>query len=516
MMPAADLLARSDPAGGLLEGRGQRAQNDSWIMVHEGRDLIASGVCLQKRDRAMEQAQAKNRTRTGRALLLMISGVIVFATTFPALGGEVKKEYPRLGGIQIGTTPYNGYGDPAYRKAMARLDLVLLGGSGKIMNDHARAIKDLNPDILLAKYTNVTAVLDKENDYNTPLIRKLSSEQGPNNTNASDWWLRDFEGERVTGATKGNVRTNITEWVKPDSQGRRWPEFKAEHDYNQWFKDTVWDIWYSDVSNWRPKFQNRGFIGDFSGGKIEDQAEVEAGWRRGHRSWWRAIRRLRPGIMIMANHNWYLYQDKNNGVWDIKEYDKQVEGGLLERIMGWDNSFEANKGWHRLYDAYRWSDEYLRGTPVLFFNVIGKVDDYQFFRYAFATCLMGNGFFDYSPEKFHYGTVEWFDEFDRDGKDTTSWMGLPAAGSAWPDTAWQKGVYRRDFENAVVLVNPRGNGVKTVDVEEGLRRLSGRQDPAVNNGKVAGRIQLADGDGIVLVREDYLLRPDTPGIEVSK
>jgi hypothetical protein len=464
----------------------------------------------------MEYVFATHAARTMRGLTgaLAVSITCILATTVQA--GEVKQSYPRLGGIQIGSTPYKGYGDPEYRKAMARLDLVLLGGSGPVMNEHARALKNLNPDILLAKYTNVTAVFDRDSNYTTPLRRKLSAENGPNTTNAADWWLRDFDGNRIEGATKNNMRANITEWVKPDSKGRRWTEFKAQYDYDIWFKDKVWDIWYSDVSGYRPKFQGRGPIGDFSGGKVTDPAEIEAGWRRGHQAWWRAIRRLRPDIMIMANHNWYLYQASNNGVWDLKEYDKQVEGGLLERIMARDRSFEANKGWNRLYEVYRWSIDYLRTTPILFFNVIGDPDDYQFFRYAFATCLMGDGFFDYSPKDFHYGTVEWFDEFDRAGRDTTSWMGVPAAGSAFPREAWRQGVYRRDFENAVVLVNPRGNGAKTVEVESGLRHLDGRQDPGVNNGQLASRITLADGDGIVLVREDYLLQPKTPGIEVRK
>ena len=60
------------------------------------------------------------------------------------------------------------------------------------------------------------------------------------------------------------------------------------------------------------------------------------------------------------------------------------------------------------------------------------------------------------------------------------------------------------------------NGVKTVEVEAGLRHLDGRQDPGVNNGQIAGQVTLADGDGVVLVREDYLLQPNKPGIEVRK
>jgi hypothetical protein len=228
------------------------------------------------------------------------------------------------------------------------------------------------------------------------------------------------------------------------------------------------------------------------------------------------MRRHRPDIRIVVNHNWYLYQAQNNGVWDLKEYDKQVDGGLLEKIMGWDKSpFEA-KGWDRLYEAYIWSMSYFRGPPILFFNVVGAPDDYQFFRYAFSTCLLGDAFFDYSPEKYFFGTVEWFDEFDRAGKDSTRWMGRPMPDSAFPREAWRKGIYRRDFEHAVVLVNPKGNGSQTVTVEPGLRRLEGRQDPAVNNGRPADEITLADADGIILVREDYSMKPRSPGIEVRQ
>ena len=240
--------------------------------------------------------------------MLIISIVLGVATATPVPAASVKENFPRLSGIQIGKTPYDGYGDPKYQEAMAKLDLVLLGGSDRSINKHAKAIKDINPNILLAKYTVLTQVVTRETAYNTPLIRKLSSEKGPNNSSAPDWWLYDFDGEIVTGVSGGYTRTNLTEWVQPDSQGRRWPEFKAQHDYDFYMHDKVWDIWYSDVTNFRPKFQNRGFIGDYSGGKVKDETEWVAGWRRGHQAWWRAIRRLRPDIMIVVNHNWYRYQ----------------------------------------------------------------------------------------------------------------------------------------------------------------------------------------------------------------
>ena len=102
-----------------------------------------------------------------------------------------------------------------------------------------------------------------------------------------------------------------------------------------------------------------------------------------------------------------------------------------------------------------------------------------------------------------------FDEFDLTGQSDTSWLGK--AISSPPDQPWSDGVYRRDFQNGVALVNPRGNGAVTITVESGFTRINGNQDRAVNNGQPAERINLADGDGIVLIRDSGVLPvPDAP------
>jgi hypothetical protein len=450
---------------------------------------------------------------TNLVLLLIFLGL---ATVAPATEkAAVKQEFPRLGGIQIGSNPYpDSYANPDYQRELAKLDLVLLGGGARQMNDIARSIKKISPDTLMAKYTNITAIFPNT-AYGKALSEKLASEQGPNNTNARDWFLRDWDGSIVTGAVDGTQRANITEWVRPDSNGQRWPEFRAQFDYDYWFKDPVWDVWYSDVVNYQPKFQNRGFIGDFSGGLIDDRDEINAAWRRGHQRNWQVIRRIRPDIMIMGNLNWYLYQDAYDS-WDVVEYDQQIEGGLLERVMLPDSGIEKNKGWQKLYDYYRWTMSYLIEPKLVMFGVGGDPNNYRWFRYTFTTCLLGDAFFKFSPPKHQYGTVEWFDEFDRAGQDTTKWMGRPSQGM--PAAPWKNGVWRRDFENAVVLVNPRGNGSRTVNVDAGLRRLKGEQDPLVNNGQRASSITLADGDGIVLVKESYLNgspRPRPPGLSLD-
>jgi hypothetical protein len=62
-----------------------------------------------------------------------------------------KQGYPQVGGIQNGTAIYKGYGDPAYRRVMARLDFVILGGGLRQLTYHANAIKGLYPSLILGK-----------------------------------------------------------------------------------------------------------------------------------------------------------------------------------------------------------------------------------------------------------------------------------------------------------------------------------------------------------------------------
>ncbi len=62
-------------------------------------------------------------------------------------------------------------------------------------------------------------------------------------------------------------------------------------------------------------------------------------------------------------------------------------------------------------------------------------------------------------------------------------------------------VFRREFEHGVALSNATAQS-RTIQVGTGLRRISGTQDPTVNNGSRVSSVALPPYDGIVLVRED--------------
>lgn len=131
-----------------------------------------------------------------------------------------------------------------------------------------------------------------------------------------------------------------------------------------------------------------------------------------------------------------------------------------------------------------------RAPHLIGFNVHGKTNDYRFFRYAFSSCLLGDGFFCFTDDAKGYSSVSWFDEFD---------FKLGAAISMPSTAEWTNGVWRRDFERGIALVNPTKRRL-TVELEPGFRRLPGNQDPAANDGNPVASITLEAKDGIILCR----------------
>ena len=100
-----------------------------------------------------------------------------------------------------------------------------------------------------------------------------------------------------------------------------------------------------------------------------------------------------------------------------------------------------------------------------------------------------------------YDTVNWFDEFS---------ASLGQSVSSPPTSAWQNGVYRRDFASGIALVNPKGNGPQTVKLETSFVKIKGTQAPSINNGSTVTSVSLADRDGIVLLRQAPVTQPNPP------
>jgi hypothetical protein len=172
----------------------------------------------------------------------------------------------------------------------------------------------------------------------------------------------------------------------------------------------------------------------------------------------------------------------------------------MEGMIGYSWSSESTDGWIEMMRQYRKMIGALAEPKLAIFHQNGNASDYQAFRYGFTSCLMDDAYY-YFSEGDHYTGVNWFDEFDTK---------LGEAISAPTTAAWQNGVYRRDFQNGIALVNPKGNGARTVTLETTYRRIYGGQAPAVNNGQTVTTLTLNERDGIVLLRLEAKKKPAAP------
>jgi hypothetical protein len=384
-------------------------------------------------------------------------------------------------GMNIGAKNYD---DAAYQKDLARMDVVILGFTrgwlppgyaatpALAMQKVVKALKAQNPKLLVGQYTILSeASDDPQNMADQDLREKLDANQ---------WWLLDSAGQKVQWTPEFDTwEVNLSTSIRPDANGKRWSEWLAERDNAVFFRDIPeFDIIFLDgvgaprvTADWNLD------------GKDDDRNSeaILASQYAGHVAEWRRWRALAPRLLLIGNAD----NDLGNPAWQ-----GQLDGAFLEALMGQSWSQEAVAGWTAMMERYGSVLRNTRPPRIVGFNAQGNPTDYRFFRYAYASCLLADGYFSFTDTARGYSSVPWFDEYD---------FKLGGALSGAPVAPWSQEIWRRDFQAGVVLVNPTGSA-KTVRLEAGLVRLTGKQDPATNNGAAASEVTLAPKDGIVLRR----------------
>ena len=208
------------------------------------------------------------------------------------------------------------------------------------------------------------------------------------------------------------------------------------------------------------------------------------------------MHQLMPGKYVIGNVADWGAKDAV-----LTELDQTLQGGVIEGVLGTRYAPEKWASWSEMMRWYRKTMAAIAEPKLVAFNQHGVTTDYQSLRYGLGSCLLDDGYFSFTDSAKNYVGLVWFDEYDAKLGQATQ---TPAT------SAWQNGVYRRNFENGIVLVNPRGNGPREVTLEEDFKRISGKQAPAVNNGQATRKVQLNDRDGIILLRLKPTPLPSAP------
>ena len=426
--------------------------------------------------------------------LLAFAASLLFA--IPASAAD-SPPFPRLAGVNNGG-PHN-YEDPAYQAKLAKLNFSVLNiwvgweaTRDMTMEQVVRNIKAINPNSKVFLYENSMEVAED----------RAAASMVFDKVDQMKWWAypRGGTGEALLSPfgqreQKPNYQVNTTLFTPRDSSGYQQWEWHARWIVQQYYKpNPSIDGFFEDNVFWKPRVDadwNRDGITD-----PKDSPQAGKWLREGYRKRFELLHTLMPGKLMIGNvADW----GRSSAV--ITELDQTLNGGVIEGILGTSYSPESWASWTEMMRWYRKTMAAVAAPKLVAFHQQGSPTDYKALRYGLASCLLDNGYFAFTDAAKGYSGVAWFDEYDAKlGKAVTA----PAT------TAWQKGVYRRDFENGIALVNPKGNGPVEVTLEEDFRRLDGKQAPSVNNGQLTRKVLLQDRDGIILKRVKAVAAPTAP------
>jgi hypothetical protein len=384
-----------------------------------------------------------------------------------------------------------GYEKSAIQSQVAHGDIAIINtwpgwssGTGGI-EPAIKSIKAINPNILVFEY-----IKDMEVDGTkgtNPVYSALFDKLG-----AMNWYLYPTggSGTPVPSTWAGSTTINNTIFTPRDSNGDNWLSWFAK-----WVAATYstpspsFDGFYCDGVFLKPRVN-----GDWqrNGVDVSDNSSQAAQWQQqGYVSFIGNLRSAKPGQFELGNISDFV---QPNAV--LTQYQGMLDGGFMEGMIGYSWSIETWGGWQTMMNGYRNAMAALSGPQLGIFAQVGNPTDYQSFRYGFASALMGDAYYTFNSSA-AYGDFPWFDEYNYQHK-------FGAAVSSQPTTAWQHGVYRRDFENGIALVNPKGNGPQTVTLEANYTRITGTQASSINSGQTVRTLTLQDRDGIILLRNQPL------------
>jgi len=292
---------------------------------------------------------------------------------------------------------------------------------------------------------------------------------------------------------------NCSDLCPTNGAGQRWTDFLATWVHDNYGAEGIGDGVYFDNSWNTIAWKSSDIDLDAKGNNdisIHGEAWVDRHWEAGMRHLVRATRSLLgPEAVIVCggplHGNEWENSQFSEGFSDWQPHlDSSDYAANLTRYLDWSTNHYGQ--------LYYVLDQDPNQGPSLRTN-------YQEMRFWLGTALMGDGYFTFSGPSgaTSYRQMWWYDEYSVDlatGQATgdashTGYLGY-ATGNA---QQLGNGVWRRDYDNGIALMNPTGSA-QSVSLETTYRRIKGTQDPNINNGGTLTGLTLPSQDGIILLR----------------
>jgi len=446
--------------------------------------------------------------------------------------------FPRLGMIYIG-------GDQTYPASawpiMAKFNMVVMGGGWETWGDNrAWTREDVVNGVHSASAvgTKIFQYVDFESVGTQPAYNSYPAYVAT--AQANNWWLYQAGTSGATVTSPNNVNFTIinqTPWSPRDPATGFTPfEAAAKYSHDMFIAGTAAhprnaapdmdgiyldNVWYAPDAD-----------GDWNRDGVSDSQTdpvVQTAYRAGNADFAKETHRL--GKFVLGNNgNWPLASTAANPAmnpWAIGPLYKQYNGGVDEAVLGATWSYETWAGFTVAEQHYQTLIEQVSEPKLEMFDQEGLTatgsdrydpTPYRALRYGFAWALMNDGYYVGETAASHigpsYGTKVWWDEYDAGGigqgylgQPTRDWRGAVQTQARW--NYGPLGVWAREFEGGIAIMNPKGNGPVTLTIHDLggqiWKHFLGTEDPDTNDGQdVTGSITLADRDGVILLRRHPL------------
>jgi hypothetical protein len=277
---------------------------------------------------------------------------------------------------------------------------------------------------------------------------------------------------------------NITDGAGLSANGERWNDYLPEFVKNEVMSTGFWDgVFYDNI--WTSiSWYNNGNIDLNNDGILESKSVTEKAWSDGVKKMLAKTQSLLSGYLVTANSQHDVgYQPYLNGI-------------MLENFP---SSWEADGTWAGSMKSYLDNKNFISPYVGLINSNTDNTwapDNYRKLRLSFCSALLGDGNFSFDFGPNDHSQTWWYDEYQ-------AVLGKAAAEPInildKKNKTFKKGLWRRDFENGIVVVNSTAQTQNYAFTDESFTKLSGAQDPNINNGSRVNLVSIAANDAVILM-----------------
>lgn len=324
--------------------------------------------------------------------------------------------------------------------------------------------------------------------------------------NAENWFVRNSwpSGSYVPSGFGDEYQLNNTTGCNADASGRRWQQWAAAYDYGQ---NVAGDAEHPANNQWDGEFfdnvfSSQGVDADYLRTGTAQSADSDPIRLALRNEWVNRTNYSRAlwgaGKFILGNTaRWPGETRRLNGggppaynAADIAPYPQLLNGGMFESAIGQSYSPENWGGIDQLMAHYLYQMD-ASGDPKLVVFCHDNIASQQEAGYGLCCTLMDNGYYFGNTIGYASSDRTWYREYDNGGQ--LGYLGYPVAPRQ--SAAWQNGVWRREFQNGFVYMNPKGASTQSVAAPFNATRAS--DGTSVNAGQ---SISMPARSGLILVR----------------